>query len=265
MSVRSHLVPAHSPARRAPVACALFACVSVALSAGCGDASDQPADADAVSGNTAVEQPATAATARFDASWEDRACEIVTADTVAATFELPVGELDQSSLAASRCTYEWEAAERSLAVAVRVAEWSEDAAAAAEYFERATRSMSAAEVSSAMDRIRETAEEGGELDTAGKQAAAEGVTGALGAGGLSFQPVQGVGDQARFEAATGELHVREDNLYFVVSAYLGPDMALPAKLDGASIMQASEAWMQETAVQRQDAAVALATAAIAAL
>lgn len=81
---------------------------------------------------------------------------VVTAETVAGVFGLPVEEIEQHS-AMGMCTYNWKGDGQVLDATIHVTRVSESAAAAAEYFGRATAGLSGAELDAAMNSVREQA------------------------------------------------------------------------------------------------------------
>lgn len=241
------------------LACAL-------LLAACGqtaDSSNESAhDAELAATDAAI--MADANVARFDESLEDDPCAVVTKQQVADAFGVPLTEIEQSSI--STCEYEWEGgAEDNLNVEIYIHDVFDSVTAATTHFNNATRSMSGAEVASAMGKIKGELEDSGKVDAEGQRKSAEGVTSIFGADGFTFVDVPGVGDQARFDTGTGELNVRVDNLYFSISAYRGPGMEMPDELNIASIQRAHKAWMKETGAEHKQAAVKLTKAAVAAL
>src|SRR3546814_72425 len=170
----------------------------------------------------------------------------------------------------SACVYSGENDDETerLDVKVKVSDVDENAEGAASNFRSVTRGMSGADVDRAMAGVKEKAASEGELDTAGKQKAADAIVGSTsGSAGIQFEDVEGVGDEARFAltVGAGDLHVRAGNLYFVASAYAGPGMQMPEKLTGASIIAADKQWRRDTVPQRKDAATKLAKAVVQSL
>ncbi|HET7411207.1 MAG TPA: hypothetical protein VFJ18_00985 [Pararhizobium sp.] len=227
-----------------------MACVLGLAMAGCSDASG--------------EAPPDASSAVFDAELEKTPCEIMPKKLVAKTFGIPADEIDETSVLSSKCVYEWEGNEKLLEVSLKV-NVLENRDRAADRFHSVTRGLSAEELSDAMARIAGKAEETGKLDTEAKKGAAKKMTGALASGGLHFQEVEGVGDEARFGARFGTLYVLRGNLKLDLTAYHGPRMPVPETLSGGSIMKAAKAWQKETMPVRKQQSVELAKAIVEAL
>ncbi|MEN1958338.1 hypothetical protein [Luteimonas changyuni] len=247
-SVRSSLIPAASTATLA------------LLLAGCGgDGAAEAGRADA--GGTGV---STSAPARFDASLSDSPCSVVTVDTVATVFGLPVGEIEQHE-SAGICLYNWKGDGMVMDATVHVARVAEDAAAAAQHFANVTRGMSGDELGKAMDGISEQARASAGPDSAAAGALLAGAADATRSAsrGIEFSDVDGVGDQARMLVGRGDLRVLVDNLHFSVTAHHGERMAAPPDL--TKLVAASRAWHQTTLAEREEQTIALARAAVAAL
>ncbi|MGY0632779.1 hypothetical protein [Luteimonas sp. A478] len=210
------------------------------------------------------------ATAKFDPSLRDTPCSVITADTMATVFGLPVDEIDQHA-AMGMCLYEWKSDGQVMDATIHVSRVSENAADAAKYFASATAGMSGAEVDEAMDSLREQIRENDGAGRTGDDgaAAAEVLLGAAGgssSSGIRFRDVSGVGDQARMQVGTGDLNVLYGNLQFSVTAYHGESMPFPDDFSGAAgLMAASNAWMAEILPQREEQTIELARAALSAL
>lgn len=205
--------------------------------------------------------------AKFDSSLRDAPCEVVTAETVAGVFGLPVEEIEQHS-AMGMCTYNWKGDGQVLDATIHVTRVSESAAAAAEYFGRATAGLSGAELDAAMNSVREQArkqagEAGGTTDAI---LGAAGEASSSGSRGIQFRDVPGIGDQARMQVGKGDLNILYGNLFFSVSAYHGAPMSFADGFPGASgLVAASNAWMAEVLPQREEQSIELARAALATL
>lgn len=249
---------------------AMLALVPALLLAACGGNGGSATSARSSSATQAAPDSPAADSVHVDAAIEKNPCELAPAEMVAGLFGVPAADLQRESSMSSACVYSWEnddGTER-LDAKVKVADVGEDAERAASNFRSVTRGMSGADVDQAMAGIKEQVASEGGLDSAGKRKAADVVAdGAGGSGGIRFEDVDGVGDEARLAltVGAGELHVRVGNLYFIGSAYRGPGMQMPDKVTGASIMAADKQWRRDTMPQRKDAAIKLARAVVQSL
>lgn len=206
-----------------------------------------------------------AGSATFDKSLEDEPCAVVTTQMVATTFDVPEADIEQSNAMSSRCSYEMEGDGESLNVEVSVDAYDTDEKAA-EYFRQATRSMSSKEISDAMKAVRKQADKGGALDTDAKKDAAASIgAGVSQGGGIEFEDVEGVADQARFDTSDGTLQLQQGNLRIKLKAYYGPEMPIPESYEPGTMSEIVTAWMQDTSSERKAQAIALAKVALAEL
>ncbi len=247
------------------VSSAVLAVLPALLLAACGGASDSTAPSQSLPES----QAGVADSAQVDAAIEDTPCALVTPEMVATVFDVPAVDLEQShSRAMSSCTYTREGDGGGLEATVSVERVYEDAESAASGFRSITAGMSGAKLDHSMAGIQKSAREEGDLDATGKRGAADTIIDNSGnSGGIQFEDVEEVGDEARLAltVGAGKLYVRAGNLNFTVAAYSGPDMRMPAKLTPDAIMDADEQWRRETMPQRKQAAVKLARAVIASL
>lgn len=148
--------------------------------------------------------------ARFDAALEDDPCTMLTAETVSQVFDVPVSELELFDIVG--CEYSWN--DGDAVASIGMVDIYEDAASARSSFKMATRSMSAAEVDSAMAKVGEQMQEQGatESEVAGGQKIGQG----LFANGIQFDPVENVGDAAVFSYSA--VKVLEGNARFNIAA-----------------------------------------------
>lgn len=186
----------------------------------------------------------------------DKPCEVVTAQMVAGALDAPAEALEQTQPLTSRCAYAMDEGDETLQVEVAVDAYETDAAAA-EYFQASTRSMTLEEIAEATADIR--AEAGDDEDAAGSLA--EGVL----QNGIQFEDVDDLADQARIETGDGTLHLQAGNLLITLGAFHGPAMPIPDEITTDAIMKAMLAWQQDTLSTRREQAKALARAALAAL
>lgn len=212
-------------------------------------------------GEGAAGQRASQSTVKVAKAMEDDPCALLPRQRVADQFAIPVEAVKQIAVS-TNCQYDWRDKSAGLRaeVSVNISRITDDAATAASYFDSATRSMSGQEVSDAMDKVSAEARKRG-LDNA--QTAS--VAGAVGGKGIQFEDMEGLGDKARFQPATGAVHVLLGNLYYEIAAYHGPDMPMPETVDAQSIKAASAQWLRDTMPQRKEAAEQLARVVIASL
>lgn len=251
------------------VSSAMLALVPALLLAACGGTSDSVAPSQSSPASHAASGQPAADSVRVDAAIEETPCALVTPEMVAAVFDVPAADLEQSqSRAMSSCTYTREGDGEGLEATVGVGGVYEDAEKAASRFRSTTAGMSGEKLDRAMAGVRKSAQDSGDLDTAGERDAADKIMdNSNNSAGIQFKDVEGVGDEARLAltVGAGKLYVRAGNLNFTVTAYSGPDMKMPAKLDAGAIMDADKQWRRETMPQREQAAVKLAKAVVASL
>lgn len=194
------------------------------------------------------------------ASMSMNACELITKAMVAETFDLPPAQISSSSYYG--CEYSLETVgDKTLSVNTFIVAAFPDEATAEAAFLRSTRNMSSEEISAGLEKAKANVEDRGGLDAKDKKMfnrlakAASGMS-------INYADVEGIGEYARINTDTGELHVLANNIYFVVSAYYGQPMSLEA-LQSGSIIEVTKNWTQQTLPQRKKAAKTLAKAAIA--
>lgn len=199
---------------------------------------------------------AVAGGASFDASLEDRPCDILTMRMVAATFDVPEDELQQSQPIASWCAYEMEEPGETLNVSFS-AHTYDTAAPAAEDFRNSTRSMTANELAETLKTI--LGEDDDDPDNIEK------LIMETQPDGIQFEDVDGVAERARFETGEGALHLLIGNMRMTITAFHGPDMAMPNEFTAEAMMNALGDWKQETMSVRKEQAISLAKAVLAEL
>lgn len=238
-----------------------LACAGALLAVGC----DSQSQGNAASGETPTQATAATKTTKVSKSLGDKPCDLVTKETVAATFDIPADEIEQSKLS-SMCEYRWEDDQREVFVTAYIDQIHDDARSAASQFDGATRSLTGAQVDSAFEHIAEQAKKSKDaLDTPGKQRTADAILGggkSSGARGIQFEDVDGIPDQARFNLSTGALHMRHGNLVFNLNAYAGEKMPMPSPFSAAALVEASKVWLVQTLPQRRQDAMLLAKAAL---
>ncbi|MDN5865669.1 MAG: hypothetical protein L0I62_10745, partial [Gammaproteobacteria bacterium] len=231
--------------------------------AACSDASGESTEgqASATPGSAAGE---SAGSASFDAALEENPCKLLPKEMVATTFGVPAAEIEEASALSDSCAYEWGADGTILQVSLDV-DVFDTAQDAASNFASVTQGMSAQAVADAMTSAVEKMEEAAEPGTEGQMEAAGQLAGGIASGGLQFEDVEGVADEARFGKRFGTLYLRRGNLALDVAAYHGASMTMPEEISGGPIMDAVKAWRQETLTARKQQSVELAKAILASL
>lgn len=201
---------------------------------------------------------AVAASKSYDVALESQPCDIVTADMIATTYQVPVKQLKQSEPVESLCAYEMTGNGRILSVKVSVAVFDINKSAE-DAFISSTRSMTAQGMAEKLNEF------GIEFDEEDRQFARE-----LGLPdpqptGVQFEDVKGIADQARFQTDEGVLHVQHGNLLMKLDAFYGPSMKKPDTLTLAALEEATSRWKQDTIDERREQSTALAKAALDAL
>lgn len=172
---------------------------------------------------------ANAATLDVEEDLRNAPCQVVTRDMVSTVFSIPAAEIEQSSMS-TLCGYRWEDGRELLDVTVHVSAISDDASQARTLFQQATAKPD---------------------QTPGAH------------GEAIFEDVEGLGDQARSDTRTGEVHVLRGRLYFTLNAYHGPVMPVPARQPLAeTVVNAQAQWQSATLDQRRQASTELARASI---
>ena len=206
--------------------------------------------------------------ARFDKDIRNNACELLTAEIVGATFDIPVDKLRQMKIAG--CRYDWENDNEVLETGIFMIRAHKSEQSAAVWFGNATKSRTAEEMKADMEEVAKRIEATKSLDTEAKKSMAKGMLGAAGSKAVKFEDVAGVGEEARVNQG-GTVYVRVDNLTFMVSAYKGskappPDLAgVDIKQMAAVAMKSADQWASETAPQRKKDGAQLAKAIVAEL
>lgn len=207
--------------------------------------------------------------ARFDKEMSKKGCELLSAELVAATFDVPADALRQFKIMG--CRYSWEGGdEETLEAGISMLQVYDSEAVAAQWFANATRSRTAEEMKAEMDKVAGRLDESEQLDTDLKKSTAKNLLNMAGSKGVTFEDVASVGEEARI-SDEGTVYVRVDNLTFMVSAYKGPT-APPPDFQGADLQQMAEIakenaaqWAIETAPQRKADGIRLAGAIVDAL
>jgi hypothetical protein len=199
-----------------------------------------------------------------------RACEILTPALVAQVFGVEETNLRQDKIMG--CIYSSKADGNELLARLNMLKSHETEALAEAWFESATRSMSKEEAVQFMQGVTEDAKKREEIDSDTKKKVVDDMGGLLSAtvsdDGIQYEPVSGIGDNARVNTSEGSLFVRKGRLTFSIAAYHGPKQPAP-NMAGVAIndmaraaMQASEDWKKETVPQRTADATKLALAVV---
>lgn len=231
--------------------------------AACQD-SDSNGDGVQASADAATEA-ASSDRAPFAKEMGKKGCELLSAELVAATFDVPADALRQFKIMG--CQYSWEGDGQTLEAGISMIRAHGREAGAASWFSTATRNRTAEEMQAEMDQVAERLDESEQLDTESKKSTAKDLLKMAGANAVSFEDVSGVGDEARV-SDDGTVYVRVDNLTFMVNAYKGPT-APPPDFQGADLQKMVEIgkehaaqWAIETAPQRKADGIRLAGAIV---
>lgn len=247
-----------------------LAVVSILLIGGgvaCDEESKQGAQASAekAAAASAAEQGAKADAKLFDKEIRKKACELLPAKMVAKTFDVPEKALEQSTVMG--CIYDWEKDGRKVHASVMSIRAHKTLDRAKTWFENSTKNRSKKENEAAVDQVKKRLKEKKELDTEIKKKAANEVTNLIPTAALSYERVEGVGDEAAVNQNDGNVRVRVGNLTFTVAAYKGkkqpefkPDTSLGTKGMIDDIKKKSQEWHKTTVPQRKKAGVELARA-----
>ncbi|MGK2927551.1 MAG: hypothetical protein ACSLE2_18210 [Lysobacterales bacterium] len=217
----------------------------------------------------AAADPAPSADARFDSAMSKKACELLSAELVAATFAVPADALTQSKVMGCRYIMD-EGDGQTLEAGLSMLRVYDSEAGAADWFASATRSRTAEEMKAEMDMVAGRLEKSEQLDSELKKSTAKSLLSMVDTKAVNFENVAGVGDEARV-SDDGTVYVRVDNLTFMVSAYQGAK-APPPDFQGADLQQMAAIakenaaqWAIETAPQRRADGARLAGAIVDAL
>lgn len=216
----------------------------------------------------AMEEVAEAA--KFDKEMRKKACEILTAEMVAEVLEVNAADLKQMKIMG--CSYNWSEDGQTVEARFGSIRVHDDTARAKKWFANATKGMTAKEVEEAMAKVAERAKKDERIDTEEKKAAVGSIAKSAGKmGAITFEDVDGVGDEARLNTGDGDLWVRKGNMTFTVAAYKGKELQAPPMKGGdmkgfaAKMRELDKAHKKETMPQRKDAATKLTKAILAKL
>lgn len=191
------------------------------------------------------------------AALQDDPCLILPAQLVSEVFGVPEDEMEQTGLSmASHLMCDISASDDDNELSVHLTtQLFDDSAGAGPYFASATRSMSTQEMADAAGKLKS-----GAVRSGSHEEAANPLVDALTRSPLTFDDVNDVGDEARFNEMDGTLTVRQGNLILAIRAYHGPGMPMPD--DMSQFVEAAEQWQKDTTAERKQAAVRLASALV---
>lgn len=208
-----------------------------------------------------------------DKAFRKRACDFLTPELVASSFDVPAAELKQMKIMG--CIYTWKSDAETLDAKLMMIRVHKDVDRASQWFGNATANKTKAELDAEMDVVKGKVKERKELDTDLKKNTAASLTDIAKLGspdeGVAYEDVPGIGDAARVSSSDGALWVRLDNVTFQVSAYKGPPQPKvkfdPKNLKGIAkaAMTAQKKWLAETHDQRKQAALKIAPKVVAAI
>lgn len=245
----------------------------VGMLGACGTQEDESAKTSTASTELRVDAAEIKSTSMVGKEMASRACEILTPALVAQIFGVAEENLRQDKIMG--CIYSSKTDGIELAAALNMLKSHETEAMAVTWFENATHSMSQEEAVQLMQGVTEGAKKREEIDSDIKKKAVDDMGGLLSAivseDGVQYEPVSGIGDDARVNTSSGSLWVRKGSLTFSVAAYHGPKQPAP-NFTGVAIkdmakaaMQASNDWTIKTLPQRRADAIKLAQAVVEAL
>jgi len=223
------------------------------------NSSDGGAPASSSTDATASQAASSSSGKIYEEGLRKQPCMLLTADMVAAVVQVPVDQVEQRELS-TMCLYEWEGGN----AGILFIETHETADKARTLFENAHKSMTGAEVKSAMQQIGEGAKEklagdekaGQEVpDAEHVDTVTDAMSGSMG-GGITFEAVTGLGDMAAYETTRHETKIGDRvlvsyaNKLDVLTGNLSFDISFAFDNDGGD------------AQMYQDEAVALARAVL---
>lgn len=226
-----------------------------------------------------LEDAADKAGAKFAKGMGKKSCEILTPALVAQTFAVPEAELKQFKVMG--CIYSRKKgdgdAKTTLEASLTMMRAHKTVEGAQLWFKNATANRTGEEIKEQMKQVTAKAKEHEDVDTDLKKTTVGTLGSMISAGmkeGTSYEPVSGVGDEAKVALSDGAIWVRVGNLTFTAKAYKGPDQP-KAKIDPkdfsnlkkltAQSMEAQRKWLQETFEERKKFGLQLAKLIIKAL
>jgi hypothetical protein len=200
--------------------------------------------------------------ARFGKDMRKKACELLSPKMVADTFGVPEGELEQRKIMG--CIYTWKGGGEIVEARITMLRAHKSEKMAATWFGNATKSLTKEEMAAQMQMVKKRVKERKEVDTKLKKDTADKLADVasdmMPDGGVSYEDLAGVGDQARVNTNDGSVWVRVANLTFHVVGFKGKDMEQPKytaadmkniKKVTAMAKKAQQEWLKATIDQRR--------------
>lgn len=225
-----------------------------------------------------VDEVANKTAKEYGKEFAKNGCEILTAQMVAKTFDVPEAELKQMKMMG--CIYNWkkkvdDKTETMLEARITLIMSHKTADIAKQWFAKATKNVTAEEAKAQMNAVTEKAKEHESVDTKLKEKTVGTMGGlaaeSVGKEGYSYAEVSGLGDEAKIASSDGALWIRVGNLTFTVAAYKGPPQP-PVDIDiknlkamAAKSMAAQREWTKKTFDERKEAGTKLARLVVATL
>ena len=168
----------------------LFMSIVFFLSA-CGG-SDNSASGGANSGDDIPAGNSSSTSARFSKDI-GKGCDVLTADLVESTFNVPAEMLRQMKVLG--CIYTWKDDNQELLARISMLRVHKSDAAAASWFSQVTRNLTVEEVQAQMADVAEQLDQREELKTDGAKALADAILSSAGSDAVVFQSIENVGDE----------------------------------------------------------------------
>lgn len=220
---------------------------------------------DAIALSDSVSPAVSSSVALFDKEMDKKGCELLTAEMVSKTFDVPADSLRQMKIMG--CRYDWNNETETVETGISMIQVHKTEASAKSWFETATRNKTAEEMAAEMKQVSEQMDQSEQLDSDLKKSTAKGLLALVDSDAVQFEDVAGVGNEARV-SGDGTVYVRQNNLTFMVSAYKGP-VAPPMDMQGVDLKQMvnlakehSKQWATQTAPQRKKDGALLARAIV---
>lgn len=214
---------------------------------------------------TVASDSTSSAVALFDKEMSKKGCELLSAELVGKTFDVPADALRQMKIMG--CRYDWNNEQETVETGISMIQVHKSEASAARWFETATRNKTAEEMKAEMEQVAGQLDQREELDTDLKKSTAHNLLAMVDTKAEIFEDVADVGDEARVSSG-GTIYVRKSNLTFMVTAYKGA-VAPPLNMQGVEIAQmvkvakeSAQRWAVETAPQRKKDGARLARAIV---
>lgn len=203
-----------------------------------------------------------ASSAHFEKDIRKKGCEILTPKRVADTFGVPEGELKQQKIMG--CAYSWRGEDQLVEARVLQLRAHKSVENAVRWFDNTTRSQTKEELAEQMQVIKGKVKDHKEVDTKQKKKTTNQLldiaSDMIPEGGVTYEDVAGLGDQARINTNDGTLWIRVANLTFNVAGFKGKPMQKPdyrpadmkdVKKIAAMSKKARQGWLKETIDQRR--------------